>query len=232
MASVRKRKMAKSSVRKATRKHRDRVRKVNIHANPIIAENWDYSLTLAQNYKKLGLAAKLQTSAGGDEADMSKVVKKEPLVKSYFSDSDDDDDDKLGDSRELSNEETDENAFDANYIPEGEARIKRDENGNVIEVVHGKMKGTRPEEAGDHGKKDTGEKTEVVKLLENYASQPRVRQERKLSSREDEWLLRLYKKHGDNYKKMFFDQKLNVYQQTEGDIRKRILKWKAKNNID
>ena len=72
----------------------------------------------------------------------------------------------------------------------------------------------------------TEEATPVVKkLLEQASTSAKV--ERHQSAREKEWIERLVEKHGDDYRRMVWDKKLNPFQQTEADIKKRVLKWKA-----
>lgn len=212
MVSVRKRKMARSSVKKSTRRLKDKQRDINIHSNPIIAANWDKSLTLQQNYKKLGLRSKLGSLAGGQE-------QKVETLSEIRAKRDEESSNKNITPSDISNTD------DPSQIPEGQARLIRDpETNEVIKVIHGTMK-VQSASVQD-------ESTDVVKQLEEYArlhaSQNR---ERKVSEREGEWAKSLFDKYGDDYEKMKWDKKLNIYQQSAGDIRKRIIKWKKSNNI-
>lgn len=59
---------------------------------------------------------------------------------------------------------------------------------------------------------------------EEILSKKRPRQQ---SQREEEWITKLVEKHGDDIKAMVRDRKLNPMQQTEGDIGRRLKKWKG-----
>ncbi|AGO11775.1 AaceriADR002Wp [[Ashbya] aceris (nom. inval.)] len=233
MASVRKRKMARSSVRKQTRRNKDKQRKVNIACNPIIEKNWDYNLTLAQNYKRLGLTAKLAPRAGGEEIDLTKIVKKSVPIRSAFEEYDSDSD--IEQTESGHDDALEDGVYDPAKIPEGEARIQRDENGEVVKVVYGTMK-TVDVDADISDLKQKLEhdkvKTEVVQELESYASRPVSKRIRAPSSREDEWLHRLYEKHGEDYNSMARDLKLNIYQQSAGDLKQRMKKWLKVHHMD
>ncbi|XBW38529.1 hypothetical protein QEN19_004118 [Hanseniaspora menglaensis] len=248
MGSVRQRRKQHSTTKKATRKTKDSQRKVNIHSNKIIAENWDYKATLAQNYKRLGLSAKLQKSAGGDQINYNIIknkngtVQKSSLADLDSSDEEEDDEEEYTESNSRVDEsdiffdpaELDANGeYIAERIPEGEARIVKNEEGKIVKIVYGTMKAFDIDISIEDLKKQEANKpkTEVVRQLEEIANQPVVRKERHMSEREDMWIESLYNKYNDNYKKMVMDKKLNIYQQTENTLRKKVLKWKQKNNI-
>lgn len=222
MASVRKRKMNKSSYKKATRKTKDRQRKGDIQSNAIIAANWDPKLTLAQNYKKLGLKDRLSGPTGGTEKDIEIFIPKtddDISVDTNRNDQEGDDDEE--DENEDNNDE-----FDPANIPEGTAKIVRDEDGKVTKIIYGTKKATKiqPKKVEEVEKP----KTEVVRQLEELASS-RVVRERHLSERETEWIEKLYNKYGDNYMKMQWDKKLNPFQHSAGNLKKRVIKWKNSN---
>lgn len=46
------------------------------------------------------------------------------------------------------------------------------------------------------------------------------------SRREEEWIEALVRRWGENYKGMMWDRRLNPMQQSEGDLRRRIERWK------
>jgi nucleolar protein 16 len=70
--------------------------------------------------------------------------------------------------------------------------------------------------------------TEVTRALEEYALSGVERLKRGQSKGEEQWIVDLVEKHGDDYKGMFWDRKLNPMQQSLGDIRKRVKKYQER----
>jgi nucleolar protein 16 len=71
-------------------------------------------------------------------------------------------------------------------------------------------------------------KTAVVRQLEELARSGAVKRERLQSDRETEWIESLVAKYGMDIGKMARDRKMNPYQKTEGDLRRRVAKWEKK----
>ena len=61
---------------------------------------------------------------------------------------------------------------------------------------------------------------------EEAASLARKRRPRQQSQREEEWIARLVEKYGDDTRAMARDVKLNPMQQSEGDLSRRLKRWK------
>lgn len=104
--------------------------------------------------------------------------------------------------------------------------IERDEDGNVINIVYGKSAeealNDDEEEEEFTGIEDT--RTDIVKQLEAQAAVV-VRRERNQTDREKTWVEALVQKYGKDYNKMVWDRKLNPFQQSAGDIKRRVEKW-------
>lgn len=175
--------------------------------------------TLTQNYRRLGLASRLNSATGGTE-------KLRP--------------------GEVSHSSTTAKLAIANAVPKqlapSEARVERDPaTGKIVRVIH-EEEGRNPnplndplndieaaaeKERAEGGSKGTG--TEIVRKLEEQAAMVGERRERSQSEREREWIGRLVEAYGDDYVKMARDRKLNPMQQTPNDLRRRIGKWRSKN---
>ena len=122
-------------------------------------------------------------------------------------------------------------------------RVERDAEGNIVKVV-------RPEseeegvfnplndplneiEAVQPARTRSEAKVGIVEELERQAAKEAEqleakRRPRQQSSREEEWIAKLVEKHGDDISAMVRDKKLNPMQQTQGDIGRRVKKWRAK----
>ena len=202
--------------------------------------------TLSQNYRRLGLTAKLQRATGGTERAGSEEQCAEPDSQINA----------RGNSEILNNSQKPKNA---RLIP-SEVRIERDpKTGAIIRVlsppplIQGETKTTgawrgviaRLGNESSEEEKDglewrsmnTYEKDAnstrvdaslVTAELERQAQCEMPSRGRKQSAREREWVERLVEKHGDDHAKMARDMRLNPMQQSEGDIKRRVKRWKMK----
>lgn len=216
------------SSRPTIRQPNRRRKALNPSGSALIAKNWNKKETLSQNYRRLGLVAKLGHSAGGVEPR----------------------DSPLGGGVE---EEKSKNSGLAKYkdaygkIVTGrvysEARVERDpDTGRIVRIVReGEPGGKKnplndPLSRFDEDSEAEGEEWEgideeeeskrpaVIRQLEKEANAPREKIVRHQSEREVEWLEKLVAKHGDDTSAMARDLKLNPMQQTASDIRRRLKK--------
>ncbi|KAF5599803.1 NOP16 [Fusarium pseudoanthophilum] len=185
---------------------------LNPRGNDAIAKNWNKKETLSQNYRRLGLVARLKAPTGGTEKKLGATT-----TRAYHNDP--------------FSIATMENAIVS------EARVERDADGKIIRIL-GEAKpnplndplneldndsdAEPAEEWG--GIEDDADATDVVKTLIEQSKQPDLPKKRHQSTREREWLEKLVAKYGDDTAAMARDRKLNPMQQTAADIAKRIRK--------
>lgn len=199
MTSVRKRKMARSLVRKNTRRTKEKKRNVVVTGHPVMAAHWDKKLTLKQNYEKLGLAVSLGAATGGKETALATVsdvrAQREAEAAAVSPES-------------IANE------TDPAKIPVGEARLVRDpETNEVVEVIYGQMVVEAKKE----------EKPSIVDELIKYnEAHSKPVKPATPSAREDAWLQALADKYGDDYEKMKWDKELNPNFYSAGQLRKKM----------
>lgn len=187
----------------------------------------DRKQTLTQNYRRLGLVHRLNAPAGGIEKRRDGA----PEVPE--------------DSLHINSSAT---ATTKKGL--GETRVERDpETGKILRVVRDddtiefagkKLRRANPlddplDELSDNeegsGSTEAREKqpaSTIVQQLEQQAAEEAQveKKPRHQSRREDEWITRLIEKYGDDVTAMARDRKLNPMQQTAGDLRRRIRKWK------
>ncbi|KAI1391083.1 ribosome biogenesis protein Nop16 [Hypoxylon trugodes] len=221
----RKRRSSRPAIRQPSSSMKTK-RLLNPRGNDLVAKNWNKTETTSQNYRRLGLVARLKAPTGGIEPTAASRQQKSRPTKPA-------------------------DPF-AIAQPTGavfsEARVERDENGRIIRVLDGFSKrrdnplndplndlesGSDEDEEDEEeaeewgGIEETGADTGIFSQLESEANRPVIKKVRTQSKREIEWLQGLVDKYGDDTKAMARDRKLNPMQQTEADISKRIRKWKG-----
>lgn len=197
----------------------NRTKKIlNPRGNTLIAQNWNKKETMSQNYRRLGLLARLKAPTGGTEKRLHTVTTTRSSPNDPFAIA------------------SVENAVVS------EARVERDEDGKIIRIIgHSKpnplndpLNELDEEEEEEEDAEEWGgiedeyaDATDVVKSLLEESRRPDEAKPRHQSSREKEWLDKLIAKHGDDTAAMARDPKLNRMQQTASDIAKRIRKMNA-----
>lgn len=201
--------------------------------------------TLSQNYRRLGLTARLNHATGGTE----KTIKLLGLDKEGLNDG--------KSARADAPEGSTANKLNiVSQAPETgateEVEVERDpETGKIVRVINDPSQ-SRPnplndllndiedldqddgaEEWNGFAMVPEGPASEnpVIRQLEEAARNGVRKAPRVQSEREEEWIQRLWEKYGDDYGKMFRDRKLNPMQQSEGDLKRRVKKWKSKHAV-
>lgn len=181
----------------------------------------DQTLTLSQNYHRLGLTSKLNSCTGGAER-LGSQVDEDAKSSAQFKD-------RLSVASKL-----------PTSISPSKAWIERDPlTGAILRVIHPRNTATNPlqdplndvldpQEDGNNGL--VTRLVGIVPQLEEQASMELKKRRRQQSKREEDWISCLIKAYGDDYSRMARDRKLNPYQQSLGDLRRRAMIWKAKRN--
>ncbi|KAF2740221.1 60S ribosomal subunit biogenesis protein-like protein Nop16 [Polyplosphaeria fusca] len=214
--------------------------KKKILANPIIAANWNQKETLSQNYRRLGLTARLNHATGGAE----KTIKLLGLNDPHSSRADAA---ATSTANKLNIVSKAPVAADAE-----EVEVERDpETGNIIRILNDPAAQRKPNPLNDplneleesdeeewNGfamlpqKREDQVENPVIQQLEEAARNGARKAPRKQSRREEEWIEKLVEKYGDDYSRMWRDRRLNPMQQSEGDIKKRVKKWQESRLAD
>lgn len=181
-----------------------------IHGADVLKDNYDPKLTLRQNYARLGLVPSLDVrpDSGG--------VERIPSSSSTSADS-------------------------GAVVRKGMARVVRDEAGNIVDILEpeddddeetawGKPMSTSIADRDDvetympppTTKPQKGGNKTVEKLEEMASKAAPVK--RHTSQLESQWLVDLVHKYGEDTEGMARDRKLNLWQKTEGEIKRAIKK--------
>ncbi|KAJ3054295.1 Nucleolar protein 16 [Rhizophlyctis rosea] len=211
MARPRARRKIKAPSLKVSRKANNPYNISFAKAHPVVKANWNKKLTLRQNYEAMGLLPMLNGVAGGTGREgLERKAEQEELEKAK----EEIEWRTLEDEEEAEEEGRDEMEVEEHGI-EGEIPI--DERalriGSKVSLRHlpSSSKPATPQPATA---------PQIIALLEAEAASA-VKLQRKASEQESHVLKALVTKHGLDYGKMARDMKLNRYQLTAGQLRKK-----------
>lgn len=229
--------------------------KKKVIGNALIAANWfilseshlslttdmyrDQKQTLAQNYRRLGLTTRLNKQTGGVEKGRGQVESDSLRVRNTTDlqrveaattevriERDDSGAARLFDDAAPA-EPQDTSAHTAAEMRFAPLLVDEDELDMGQHAPHGHIPAAALAALHD------GERNPVVAQLAAQASLQAQgpAKKRKQSEREEEWVAKLVARHGEDLDKMVRDHELNVMQQSKGDIRRRVSKWRESRGL-
>jgi len=221
----------RSGIQKVRQKPKSKKR---ILQNPIVAKNWDKTKTLEQNYKRLGLASKLNKYTGGREKKVDDVLRAREGAAN-------------GESSQREDGLIIGGLPRSEHLDVHEAQIERDpKTGRILRVIESDRKTKNPLDDvlaeldsdeddrvfNQHASNSAPSnlkikaKTEVIEKLEQAANRPTIKYRPKQTENERAFVIELVKKYGDDYRAMARDMKINYMQRSEGDLKRRVKKWR------
>lgn len=186
--------------------------------------------TLSQNYRRLGLTARLNHATGGVEKTVRSLGLNDPNSSRADAAAN-----STADKLNIVSQKpiaADVEEIEVERDPETGAilRVTREENvhDNPLNDPLNELDESEGEEWNGFSMVPA-EKSDnpVIRQLEEVARNGQRKAPRSQSQREAEWIERLVAKHGEDYGRMSRDMKLNPMQQTAADIKKRVKKWKS-----
>lgn len=221
----------KVSKRQSRRSRPDSLLKTALKSVGDADDIWDVRGTLEENYRKIGVCARVNGVSGGSNDQSSNEI-------SFTS--------KLDDFSEIDggfsiNEEKEglpvfQKTLISGGVRSGKSNIKiveeasviRDESGHVIGFGGPDDPSDRDEKS--HSVSEESERSLFITAIEDYIAKNSGAKKRFASDGEIKFLLECMKKYGSDYSKMAKDIKLNRLQLTENQIERKITK--LKNQVD
>ncbi|KAJ3322464.1 Nucleolar protein 16 [Boothiomyces sp. JEL0866] len=213
MGTVRRKRANRNPNKKVSRSQKNKNKVSFDGAHPLIQQTWDKKKTLLQNYEEMGLVVKLNGVSGGtgrEAAHRAQEMQKLEELKDKVEWR------KLDDMPAKPNPAPSKEEENGIFAPI-EGHIKTDSRATLI----GQKVNLKAPQANE------SKQTKIIEQLEEESklTAPVIRHQSEQEAYVFEQLLR---KHGDNYEAMAKDIKLNKYQLTAGQLKKKMRKVIAK----
>ncbi|KAI8920324.1 hypothetical protein PhCBS80983_g01520 [Powellomyces hirtus] len=210
MARPRARRTTRNPTLKVSRKQKNPYDVSFAQAHPLVRKNWDKRLTLKQNYERMGLVSALNGAAGGTEHGAAERAAEQEVLEKQKEEIEWRSIDAEPPTPIAPIEPEDEEGYDVDVQGpvQIDPRVKRI--GHKVGLKRQVVDVARPTPSHSVVEAMEAESRDVVKLI------------RHASEQEGKIFGDLLRKHARDYDAMALDMKLNKYQLSAGQLKKRI----------